>query len=107
MWKMLFHRLHIKMMPFINLLELSHKLCDIIRITLSILTSLATPTHREFSMSILKNDEWVSLKMSGLKEIFGNDIINGLQNRPKNRDSSFESKVMIEISSLHFKILKK
>lgn len=46
----------------------SHK--KVIKITFSILTSLATPTHSQFSLIILKNTVWVSLKRSGLKELF-------------------------------------
>ena len=44
---------------------------SVIRKTLSILTSLATPTNREFSLSKLEFNVWVTLKRSGLKEFFG------------------------------------
>ena len=50
------------------------KAVHIIRITRSILTSLATPTvgptHWEFSVGILALNVWVALKRSRLKELF-------------------------------------
>ena len=44
--------------------------CIILKITISILTSSATPTHLELSNCILELNVWVKLQRSRLKELF-------------------------------------